>query len=58
MSHTGEQIIYILARFSTTAIDGIYNFSIKSKAKASITVSTGSKETIWGSLSGWDLSNY
>ena len=34
-----------LARFSTTALDGIYNFSIKSKAKASITVSTGSKET-------------
>lgn len=33
-----------LARFSSTAIDGIYNFSIKSKAKASITVSTGSKE--------------
>ena len=34
-----------LARFSSTAVDGIYNFSIKSKAKASITVSTGSKET-------------
>ena len=34
-----------LARFSSTALDGIYNFSIKSKAKASITVSTGSKET-------------
>ena len=33
-----------LARFSTTALDGIYNFSIKSKTKASITVSTGSKE--------------
>ncbi len=33
-----------LARFSSTALDGIYNFSIKSKAKASITVSTGSKE--------------
>lgn len=34
-----------LARFSNTAVEGIYNFSIKSKAKASITVSTGSKET-------------
>jgi hypothetical protein len=34
-----------LARFSSTALDGIYNFSIKSNAKASITVSTGSKET-------------
>lgn len=34
-----------LARFSSTALEGIYNFSIKSKAKASITVSTGSKET-------------
>jgi hypothetical protein len=35
-----------LARFSSTAVDGIYNFSIKSKAKASITVSTGSRETL------------
>jgi hypothetical protein len=34
-----------LARFSSTALEGIYNFSIKSKAKASITVSTGSRET-------------
>ena len=34
-----------LARFSNTALEGIYNFSIKSKAKASITVSTGSRET-------------
>ncbi len=34
-----------LARFSSTAVEGIYNFSIRSKAKASITVSTGSKET-------------
>jgi len=34
-----------LARFSSSALDGIYNFSIRSKAKASITVSTGSKET-------------
>lgn len=34
-----------LARFSSTAVEGIYNFSIKSKAKANITVSTGSKET-------------
>jgi hypothetical protein len=34
-----------LARFSSTALEGIYNFSIKSRAKASITVSTGSRET-------------
>jgi hypothetical protein len=34
-----------LARFSSTAIDGIYNFSIRSKGRANITVSTGSKET-------------
>ena len=34
-----------LARFSSTAVEGIYNFTIKSRAKASITVSTGSKET-------------
>ena len=40
----GRTNYLFLARFSTTAIDGIYNFSIKSKAKASITVSTGSKE--------------
>ncbi len=33
-----------LARFSSTAIDGIYNFSIRSKGRANITVSTGSKE--------------
>ncbi len=34
-----------LARFSSTAIEGIYNFSIRSKGRANITVSTGSKET-------------
>jgi hypothetical protein len=34
-----------LARFSSTAVEGIYNFSIRSKGRASITVSTGSKET-------------
>ncbi len=34
-----------LARFSSTAIDGIYNFSIRSKGRANITVATGSKET-------------
>ena len=34
-----------LARFSSTAIDGIYSFSIRSKGRADITVSTGSKET-------------
>lgn len=38
-----------LARFSSSALDGIYSFSIKSKAKASITVSTGSKE-IFGEI--------
>jgi hypothetical protein len=34
-----------LARFSSTAIEGVYNFSIRSKGRANITVSTGSKET-------------
>lgn len=34
-----------LARFSSTAVEGIYDFSIRSKGRASITVSTGSKET-------------
>jgi len=34
-----------LARFSSTAIDGIYSFSIRSKGRSDITVSTGSKET-------------
>ena len=34
-----------LARFSSTAIDGIYSFAIRSKGRANITVSTGSKET-------------
>ena len=34
-----------LARFSSTAIDGIYSFAIRSKGQANITVSTGSKET-------------
>ena len=33
-----------LARFSATAIEGIYSFAIRSKAKSAITVSTGSKE--------------
>ena len=40
----GRTNYLFLARFSSTAVEGIYNFSIKSKAKASITVSTGSKE--------------
>ena len=40
----GQTNYLYLARFSTTAIEGIYNLSIKSKAKASITISTGSKE--------------
>ena len=34
-----------LARFSSTAIGGIYSFAIRSKGRADITVSTGSKET-------------
>ena len=34
-----------LARFSQTAVDGIYKFTLQSKAKASITVAVGSKET-------------
>ena len=42
--YTGTNYLY-LARFSNTAIDGIYNFSIRSKGRASITVATGSKET-------------
>ena len=33
-----------LARFSSTAIEGIYSFAIRSKARSAITVSTGSKE--------------
>ncbi len=42
--YTGTNYLY-LARFSNTAIEGIYNFSIRSKGRASITVATGSKET-------------
>jgi len=38
-----------LARFSSTAIEGIYSFAIRSKAKSSITLSTGSKE-IYGEV--------
>ena len=34
-----------LARFSQTAVDGIYKFTLQSKAKAAITVAVGSKET-------------
>jgi hypothetical protein len=41
----GRTNYLFLARFSSTAIDGIYNFSIRSKGRANITVSTGSKET-------------
>lgn len=40
----GTNYLY-LARFSSTAIEGIYSFSIKSNGKARVTVSTGSKET-------------
>jgi len=41
----GRTNYLFLSRFSETAIEGIYEFSIKSKGKADITVSTGSKET-------------
>jgi hypothetical protein len=34
-----------LARFSQTSLDGIYKFTLQSKAKAAITVAVGSKET-------------
>lgn len=40
----GRTNYLFLSRFSDTAIEGIYEFSIKSKGKADITVSTGSKE--------------
>ena len=33
-----------LVRFSSAAIEGIYSFAIRSKARSAITVSTGSKE--------------
>ena len=34
-----------LARYSQTSVDGIYKFTLQSKAKAAITVAVGSKET-------------
>ena len=40
----GRTNYLFLSRFSETAIEGIYEFSIKSKGKADITVSTGSRE--------------
>jgi hypothetical protein len=40
----GRTNYLFLSRFSSTAIEGIYEFSIKSRGKAGITVSTGSKE--------------
>ena len=40
----GRTNYLFLSRFSETAKAGIYEFSIKSKGKAGITVSTGSKE--------------
>ena len=48
-----------LARFSQTAVDGIYKFTLQSKAKAAITVAVGSKETFGEVLSAatcpdWD----
>ena len=48
-----------LARYSQTAVDGIYKFTLQSKAKAAITVAVGSKETFGEVLSAatcpdWD----
>ena len=48
-----------LARYSQTAIDGVYKFTLQSKAKAAITVAVGSKETFGEVLSAatcpdWD----
>ena len=40
----GRTNYLFLSRFSSTAIEGIYSFAIRSKAKSAITVSTGSKE--------------
>jgi hypothetical protein len=40
----GKTNYLFLSRFSQTAKAGIYEFSIKSKGRAGITVSTGSKE--------------
>ena len=40
-----------LARFSQTSLDGIYKFTLQSKAKAAITVALGSKETFGEVLS-------
>lgn len=40
----GRTNYLFLSRFSDTAIEGIYEFSIKSRGRAGITVSTGSKE--------------
>jgi len=45
----GRTSYLYLARFSSTAIEGIYSFAIRSKAKSSITLSTGSKE-IYGEV--------
>ena len=41
----GKTNYLYLARFSQTAVDGIYKFTLQSKAKAAITVAVGSKET-------------
>ena len=48
-----------LARYSQTAIDGVYKFTLQSKAKVAITVAVGSKETFGEVLSAatcpdWD----
>ena len=40
----GRTNYLFLSRFSSTAIEGIYSFAIRSKAKSAITVSTGSNE--------------
>ena len=41
--YTGTTYLY-LARYSQAAVDGIYKFTLQSKAKAAITVAVGSQE--------------
>jgi len=45
----GRTNYLFLSRYSESAIEGIYSFEIKSKAKAAITVATGKKE-IYGEV--------
>jgi len=46
--YTGTTYLY-LARYSQAAVDGIYKFTLQSKAKAAITVAVGSQE-IYGEV--------